>query len=254
MSRAGPFDTTIDVDVVAAFVEATGAPPSVALVARIFDVQQQARPLLVPEAITQAAAGGVHGEHDLVVHRAIEPGEALQTWVELHGVRPAGRNAAVTLRYSTVDRGGAVVAEQWWTTVFFGVPAESSGDAAPDHRFPDAVRERPLGTSTVDVPVDLAQQYAEISDDWSPHHFEVAAAKASGADRPFLHGLCTLALCAGAIAGGREVRRIAARFASTMPLGEPLAVATFRDADAVAFEATAGSTAVITHGRAELVP
>lgn len=251
MHREGPFETTIDEGTTSAFVAATGAPAAVALVARIFEVQQQARPLLVPEAIARVAAGGVHGEHDLVVHRPVVPGEALRTWVELHGVRPAGRNAAVTLRYATVDAGGAPVADQWWTTVFFGAPAEPAGRAAPDHRFPDDARERPLGVTAVDVPVELARRYAEISDDWSPHHFEVEAARASGAERPFLHGLCTLALCAGVIAGGGELRRVAARFASTMPLGEQLTVATFDAGGATAFEATAAGTPVITHGRAE---
>jgi acyl dehydratase len=257
MTPAGPFDTTVDDDLVDRFVAATGAPAALVLVARIFDVQQDARPLLVPAAVQAAAVGGVHGEHDLVVHRPLRFGEALRTWVDLHGVRPAGRNAAVTLRYSTVDAADEVVAEQWWTTVFFGAPADSLGEAAPDHRFPDDARSRPLATVTVDVDADLARRYAEVSDDWSPHHFEVEAARASGADRPFLHGLCTMALCAGAIVGEEpdRLRRIAVRFASTMPLGERFTVSTFDAGDGiVAFEGSAAGTTVIAHGRAELAP
>jgi acyl dehydratase len=254
MTQAGPFDTTVGGDLVDRFVAVTGAPAALVLVARIFEVQERARPLLVPGPIQAAAVGGVHGEHDLVVHRAIVPDEPLRTWVDLHGVRPAGGNAAVTLRYTTVDGDDAVVAEQWWTTVLFGAPADPDGEAAPDHRFPDAARARPLAATTVDVDVDLARRYAEVSGDWSGRQGEVEAARASGADRPFLHGLCTMALCAGAVAGREpdRLRRIAVRFASTTPLGEALEVVTFDlRGGAVAVEATAAGTTVISHGRVE---
>jgi len=62
----------------------------------------------------------VHGEHDIVVHRPVQVGERLRTWVEGHGARPAGGNALVTLRYLTLDERDEIVAEQWWTTVWLG--------------------------------------------------------------------------------------------------------------------------------------
>ena len=272
----GPFDTSIDAAMVDRFRATTGTSsttvPPMVLACRIFEAQNAGRLACVPDAVQRAAGGGVHGEHDLVVHRPLVAGEELRTSVALHGVRPAGGNVAVTLRFSTVAADDAadvaaddaaedvaVVAEQWWTTVLFGTTGEPTGQAAPDHRFPDGARDHPVGTHTVDVDADMARRYAEASGDWSPHHFDVEAARSSGFDRPFLHGLCTMALCARAVAavsgeGDRaRLRRVAARFASPMPLGEQLEVAVF-DAGAfgLAFEATCRGATVISHGRAEL--
>ena len=46
----------------------------------------------------EAATGGVHGEHDVVVRRPLPWDEPLFTWVEGWGARPAGANSVVTLQ------------------------------------------------------------------------------------------------------------------------------------------------------------
>src|SRR3954470_2387147 len=80
------------------------------------------------------------------------------------------------------------------------------------------------------VDADMAHRYAEVSGDWSDHHFDVDAAHRSGFERVFLHGLGTMALCAQAVvelvAGGdpERVRRVAVRFASPTFLAEQLHV------------------------------
>ena len=72
----------------------------------------------------------------------------------------------------------------------------------------------------------MARRYAAVSGDWSAHHFDAAAARRSGSERPFLHGLCTMALSAqgvvSLVADGdpTTVRRIAVRFASPSFVGE----------------------------------
>lgn len=265
----GPFDGRIDAELVRRYGEATADPspavragtavPPVAVVTQIWHAQEAARLALVPPDVQRAAAAGVHGEHDIVLHRPVVVGELLHTSVDRWGTRPAGRNAAVTLRYVTRDAGGDVVAEQWWTTVYLGTSCEPSGAHPPDHAFPGAARDRPAGSLTVEVDDAMPRRYAAVSGDWSAHHFDVDAARRSGSDRPFLHGLCTMALCARAVveqaAGGlhERVRRVAVRFAAPMPVGERLVVDLF-DAGrgGIAFEATCGGLAVVTHGRAEL--
>jgi acyl dehydratase len=201
----------------------------------------------------------VHGEHDIVIRRPLVVGEPLHTYVEGHGARPAGRNSAVTLRYVTVDARDEVVAEQWWTTIYLGTNCDPVGAPAPDHGFPDAVRELPIGTVALDVDEGMAHRYAAVTGDWSAHHFELDAARRSGVDRVFLHGLCTMGLCARAVVAlaadgdpGR-IRRLAVRFASPTFLGERLDVHGF-DAGpgVVAFEADCADARVITQGRAEL--
>lgn len=265
----GPFDDCLDAAFVREYAAATRDPagrvadgtvvPAVAVVVAIWEPQNEAREALVPAELQAGATSGVHGEHDIVLHRPIRPGEPLTTWVDGWGARPAGRNAAVTLRYRMRDADDTLVVEQWWTTIFLGTSCDPVGAPAPEHAFPDEARARPLGVRTVDVDADMARRYAEVSGDWSPHHFEVEAARRSGFDRPFLHGLCTMALCAQAVvelaAGGapERLRRLSVRFATPAPIGEQLHISV-HDAGPLgfAFEADSADTTVISHGRAEL--
>jgi acyl dehydratase len=266
--RVGPFPYCVDADLLRRYAAATRDPalhvqagetvPPAAIVLTIWDAQNTAREALVSDQIQQWAAGGVHGEHDVLLHRPIVPGEPLRIWVDGWGARPAGRNARVTLRYVALDARDDLVAEQWWTTVFLGVTCGQVGSDPPDHAFPEAARERPLGTWVADVDEDLARQYAEVSGDWSEHHFDLEAARRSGFDRLFLHGLCTMALCAQGVVelvsdGDPErVRRIAVRFATPTFLGEQLHVQVF-DAGPLgyAFEADSAGARVISNGRVE---
>jgi acyl dehydratase len=265
----GPFHGDPDPDFVRRFAAATRDPssrvqagevaPSATLVAQIWDAQTAGRTALVPEELQLSATGGVHGEHDLVLHRPIAPGESLRILVEGHGARTAGRNCLVTLRYSAIDASDDVVAEQWWTTVFLGTSCDQVGELPPDHTFPEEARRQPVGTYTIEIDADMALRYAEVSGDWSPHHFEVDAARRSGMQRVFLHGLCTMALCAQGIvtliAEGDpdRVRRIGIRFATPTFIGEQLNVRLY-DAGTLgyAFEADSAGSNVITHGRVEL--
>jgi acyl dehydratase len=267
--RLGPFEAHFDADLVQKFAAATVDPsrgvqngkvvPPMALVTQIWEAQVAAFSALVPESLRLEATGGVHGEHELVVHRPIVPGEVLRIWVDGVGSHPAGRNSLVTLRYTAIDAGGEVVAEQWWTTVYLGTNCEPMGLAPPDHTFPDEARQRLRGSYVVDVDLEMARRYAEVSGDWSAHHFEAEAARQSSFERVFLHGLCTMALCAQAVvelvADGDpdRLRRIAVRFATPTFLGEPLTVRLYDVAALTyAFEADSTGKAVITHGRAEL--
>ena len=255
MDPFGPFDATIDAGLVSGLAAAVGEPvvPPMLLAARLWQAQEHTRGAVVPDDIQRTATGGVHGEHDVVVHRRIEPGEPLRTWVELHGTRPAGRHAAVIVRYWTVDAADAVVAEQWWTTVYLGASCEPAGSPAPDHALPEGARV--VDTHQIDVDADMAGRYAEVSGDWSAHHFDIEAARVSGADRPFLHGLATMALCARAVVEvtgvrAESVRRVAVRFAAPMPLGSRLDV---RVVDGSAFDASSDGVAVATNGLVEVV-
>ncbi|HVU72735.1 MAG TPA: MaoC/PaaZ C-terminal domain-containing protein [Mycobacteriales bacterium] len=268
-ARVGPFPMDLHADLVRRFAGATVDPdpdvrsgtvvPPVLAVTKIWDAQEAGRAAAFDRQVFAAARGGVHGEHDLVVHRPLAPGERLQTYVSGRAARPVGGNAVLTMRYESVDATGAVVVEQLWTTVLLGTTCAPVGDDLPDHRFAEDARSRPVATHTITVDADMPRRYAEVSGDWSAHHFDAAAARQSGADRPFLHGVCTLALCARAVTaevgGGdpRRLRRLAVRFATPVPVGEDVTVDVYDAGDgAYAFEATAAGALVITHGRAEV--
>lgn len=243
----GPFDCVIPDEVAAEY-------GPIAIVTQIFAAENAARAALIPDAIPTSATGGVHGEHDVVLHRPVNPGEPLRTWVSPHGMGPAGRNARTTLRFETRDARDHIVAEQWWTTIWLGTTCEPTGEPAPDHSFPEGARERVIGESSFAVDADTAKRYAEVSGDWSEHHFDVDAAKRTGFDRTFLHGLCTMTLCGRAIETvlDKPIRRVAVRFATPTFLGEDVRVRVHDAGDlGYAFEAHSAGAPVVTHGRAE---
>lgn len=178
VSRHGPFPGMLDPERIAAYAAATGdqtaaaltgdAVPPVFPVILAFDAQDAANADL-PLAVWQQAAGGVHGEHDVVLHRPLVPNESLDTWSRLSGV------------HRTRAR----------TTVLFGVHGlEDTGSVPGDHRFPETARESPLGSAT-HVEGEIARRYAEVSGDWSARHFDLDAARASGFDFLFAQGNVT---------------------------------------------------------------
>jgi acyl dehydratase len=267
--RVGPFECRFDVAFIRGMAAATrdtnpryldgSAVPPTAIATQIWQAQTAGMSALIPAEIREAATAGVHGEHDVVLHRPIIPGETLQTFVEAYGARPSRSNLRVVLRYLSVDGNDEPVAEQWWTTVYFGTTCAPVGSDAPDHAFPDAAREHPGPEHVIGIDEAMARRYADVSGDYSAHHFDVEAARRSGFDSLFLHGLCTMALCAQAIVettpakDPRQVRRLAVRFASPAFLGQDLHVQTYAaGAGRVAFEATSAGAKVISNGRAEL--
>ena len=268
-TSVGPFEDRFDVDRIRRFSSATThadppehsgemVPPGAA-VTLLWTAQNAGRDALVPREFQDAATGGVHGEHDVVLRRPLALSEPLFTWVQGWGARPAGANSIVTLQYVTRGADGAVVVEQWWSTVWLGVTCRADGTAAPEHAFPDAARNHAVGAWAVDVDEGMARRYAEVSGDWSAHHFDDEAARRSGSDRPFLHGLCTLALCAQGVvdvaAGGDDgaLERIAVRFARPMPLGRRLEVQLYQTGPSeLAFEARCDDRMVVSNGRARV--
>jgi acyl dehydratase len=264
--RVGPFDTNIDDEFVRGYVDATcdqsddSTAPALAIAARIFDAQLAAIQALVPARVAASATSGIHGEHDVVIYRPVAIGEPLATFVEAHSARPFRDNVRIVFRHLTVDGDQNPVAEQLWTTVLLGTTCEAYGPNVPDHALPDGARDRPASSYVVHLDPDMPRRYAEVSRDFSAHHFDVEAARRSGFDSVFLHGLCTMGLCAQAavrtLADGdsRQVRRLAVRFSSPAYLGHDLEVRFYQaGSDAFAFEAFCAGARVISNGRVELV-
>jgi acyl dehydratase len=271
--RHGPFLGTLDPAVIAQYAAATNdtnapvlagtAVPATFPVILIFDAQWAAN-AAVPKAVYQSGRNGVHGEHEVLLHRPLVPGEALDTFSEPFAVRNTRAGARVVLHMEQFGADGALAVEHWWTIFFPGCDLLADvGPEPPDHTFPDAARERPVGSATQHVDADAATRYAELSNDWSAHHFELDAAKKAGVDYLFAHGLCTMAMCTQAavamVADGdpSRVRRVAVRFASPTRLDAGLTVDVYdsnvtEGPGVYAFEATCADAAVIKHGRLEL--
>jgi acyl dehydratase len=267
--RAGPYDLTIDAETAAAFAEATldrnpryfdgSALPPTAIATQAYRAQLAAMFELVPESVFAQARSGVHGQHDLLLHRPIVPDEALRTFVETHSARSSGDNLRLTLLHRTFDARERLVAEQWWTTVMLGTTAAPTGPALPDHGVVDLDGRDPVAEEVVRIDLEMARRYGEVSGDFSDHHFDVEAARRSGYEGPFLHGLCTMALCARAVVrtlcqgDPTRLKRLVVRFAAPAFLDRDLAVRIFAlDGDRYALAATCGEDTVIRNGLAEL--
>jgi acyl dehydratase len=243
-----------------AFRDGRLVPPSL-VATQIYRAQFVAMKELVPEDIFASARTGVHGQHDLLLHRPITSDDSLHTFVETHSARPSGDNLRVTLRHSILDDRGELVAEQWWTTVLLGASAAPTGPELPDYSFPKEEGVIAVAEDVVSIDDVMARRYADVSGDFSDHHFSVEGARRSGFEAPFLHGLCTMALCARAatktIANGdpSRVRRVAVRFVAPAFLGHDLRVEIFerRDGD-FALEARCGERNVIKNGLVQLWP
>lgn len=268
--RHGPFPASLSTAFVGRYAAATRDPfpaaqrgevvPTVALVTQIWEAQEAGRVALVDPAILHGMTGGVHGEHEVRLQRPVVPGEALRVFVEGQGARGSRGKSFVTLKYSMVAADDSLVAEQWWTTVFLGVECDGVGDGPPTHALPAGAGDHLLGTYTQPVDGAMTHAYAEVTDDWSAHHFDLAAARTAGVDRLFLHGLCTLAIAAQGVArfacGGdtSRLRRVASRFASPTFLDEDVHVHVY-DAESpgtYAFAADCAGAPVLTQGLAEL--
>jgi acyl dehydratase len=267
--RHGPFPGDLALETVAAYAAATGdrtaavldgrAVPAVYPVILTFTPQEAARADL-PEEVWQRVRGGVHGEHDIVLHRPLVPGERLDTSSWISAVRSTRVGTRIVMQFEQIGEDGVVAVEQWWTMVLLGLRGMPELGAMPaDHRFPDDARARPLGSVNHHIDKDVAHRYAEMSGDWSAHHFDIEVARAAGFDFVFTHGLCTMAICTHRILDLRgvddpaRVRRVAVRFASPTPLDTELTVNAFGiDQNSYAFEAMANGTTTITHGRLEL--
>ena len=235
--------------------------PAVFPVILAFQAQEATHADLPPEA-WQQARGGVHGEHDVFLHRPLVPGESLQTWSRISAVRTVRAGTQVVLHIQQFDIGDRLVVEQWWTTVLLGLHTLTDlGSPPANHRFPDSARAHHIGSVTHHVDTQIAHRYAKVSGDWSAHHFDIEAARAGGFDFVFAHGLCTMAICAHRVLGiigiddpGR-VERVAVRFASPTPLDADITVEAFGiDDRSFAFEATCRGVKTISNGRLELRP
>jgi acyl dehydratase len=267
--RHGPFRGHLAPEHIAAYAAATGdqteavldgrAVPAVFPVILVFTAQEAAR-ADVPKSVWQRVRGAVHGEHDIVLHRRLVRGERLDTSSWISAVRTSRAGTHIVVQFEQVGADGAVAVEQWWTIVLLGLHGVADLGAMPaDHRFPDDARARPLGSVTQHIDKGAAHRYAEVSGDWSAHHFDIEVARAAGFDFVFTHGLCTMAICTHRLLDmlgvdeGASVRRVAVRFASPTPLGSDLTVNFFGiNANSFAFEAAANGMTTITHGRLEL--
>jgi acyl dehydratase len=267
-TRTGPHELVLDPELIRAFAEATGddapayregrAVPPTLLATLAYEPQAASMGELLDPSIMETMVSGVHGQHELVLLRPLEPGERLTGWVEAYSLKPARSNLRVTFRHPAYDEDGELVAEQFWTTVLLGTTAEAEGPDLPDYSMAEVDRSVPAAEGSVHIDATMVQRYAEVSRDFSEHHFSLEAAQRSGQPEVFLHGLCTMALAARAavacVADGdpRRIRRFAVRFASPAFLDRDLVTRFYTAPGGFSFEGSCGELPALRNGWVEL--
>jgi len=249
-------------DPVTAHVKGQLAPP-VFTVVPVWDAMAGAVGAVTP---AEAFPFLVHGEQDIRFHRPIEPGMVLRAKAAPVGLHVKGSGTTLVTRIETRAGGGELVNEHYSVTFFRGMnEGESTGDAAPEHRFPEDVRAaEPVAVATQNVDDDQTFRYAEASGDHNPIHLDAAFATSVGLPGIIVHGLCTMAFTSWAaienLAGGDPVRlqRLAVRFSKPVLPGQEITTRFWRSddrdgANAYAFETSndAGDV-VIKDGLAEV--
>jgi acyl dehydratase len=244
-----------------------GAVPPLFTVALILPTLHEGTRTAVDPGAIPGIRGGVHGEHDVYFHHRLEPGAPVSWQGETSAAVQTPAGVLVPQKIVVSDDDGPAVTH-YWSTLYIGgqIPQPVMGEPLADHLLPVEATSRRVGTERFAVTGDQSYRYAGASGDHAHMHIDDEAARRAGFPSKFLQGLCTFAMCSGAVvkhaAGGNpdRLRRLAARFSSPLFPRNDLVVEVYEighDADGThlfGFEAQSQGKAVIKHGRAELTP
>jgi acyl dehydratase len=270
---AGPFSAYCDPDEIVAFALAINDPnplyldgratPPTYAVAPVFPAFRGVGP--IPPQATAGSTGGVHGTHDLYIHRPIAPGMRLHTTSERCSVVTSSAGMNIVTKLVSRDEAGTVFVEQYWSSLMRGpVSGGDRGAAMPDHSFPEEARKDLVGSLKLATTRDQTFRYAGASGDRAPMHVNDEVATGLGFPGKFNQGLCTLGVTSRALselaAAGdpRRIRRVAVRFAAPSFPGDDIEVSVFAlgangpGQHAFAFEAASAGRVVLRHGRVEV--
>ena len=210
--RHGPFAGTLDpaaIDQYAAATNDTNAPvatgtavPATFPVILIFDAQWAANAAVPQVGVrerTQRRARRARGPVAPTARAGRDAGDVLRAVRGAQHARRRTRRAAHgAVRHRRRARGRALV--DHLLPRLRRARRRGPGATRPHlpgrgPRPPGRLGRRSTSTSTT------ATRYAEVSNDWSAHHFDLETARKAGVDYLFAHGLCTMAMCTQAAVG-----------------------------------------------------
>ena len=210
--RHGPFAGTLDpaaIDQYAAATNDTNAPvatgtavPATFPVILIFDAQWAAN-AAVPKSVYASGRNGVHGEHEVLLHRPLVPGETLDTFSEPFAVRNTQRRCTRRAAHGAVRRRRARSRSS--TGGRSSSPAATSsptwGRNHPTTRSPTRPVRTRSARSTQHVDVDIAPVTPRCRTTGRRTTSSSTVRARPGVDYLFAHGLCTMAMCTQAAVG-----------------------------------------------------
>ncbi|MDO8732320.1 MAG: MaoC/PaaZ C-terminal domain-containing protein [Actinomycetota bacterium] len=219
----------------------------------------------VPSGAITGTRASVHGMHDVHYFAPVIPGTRVLCTGRHFAVRQTGAGVAITTELDVLDLDHQLLVRHYWTGMDVGATVDGEfGEAPPEHLFPDSARAKPIDSFIMDVTADQGFRYGGASGDRNDHAINDEAAQAEGFPSKIVQGLCTFAMCSGAVlklvgeGDPARLTRLAGRFSSPVFPRQQLKVDLF-DAGVsaagkqlVAFEAASNGTTVVKHGRAEL--
>jgi hypothetical protein len=153
-----------------AAVLAGDAVPATLPVLLVFDAVEAARADL-PADIWSRIHGGVHGEHDLLLHRALRSPQGNICTDVPRTVWQRGNAGSVVRSGSTI--GGMsprMPMSSVWALILLGAGGfDDVGTMPAEHRFPESAMANPLGSAVQHVAEDTARRYA-LSGDRAVYH------------------------------------------------------------------------------------
>jgi acyl dehydratase len=195
----------------------------------------------------------VHGAQSLSVSRPVQPRGEVAVTGEVTAVWDKGKHAAIEVTTRGTDDDGELFVAVGQTMLLGG--GGFGGERGP------ASADEPASPSDVIITDEVRPEQAAIyrlSGDRNPLHIDPQAAKKSGFDDVFLHGLCTLGFAARAVInslGGGDptaLQSISCRFAKPVMLGAPLSTEVWRQGTTVRFRTSQGSVVALSAGTATL--
>ncbi|MFD7862518.1 MaoC/PaaZ C-terminal domain-containing protein [Streptomyces sp. NPDC057682] len=193
----------------------------------------------------------VHGSQHLVVREPLPPEGELTASARVARVRDKGSAAVFDVEVDCPA-----------FTATWSIFAPGSGGFGGE-RGPSAPRrpDRPADRTATVVTDPRQAAFYRLLGDRHAMHIDPAAARAAGMDRPFLHGLCTLAatlLPLADLIGAHpaDLRELDARFAAPVFPGDRLDARAWHDPQdgALLFEASAGDRTALSGGRVRFGP
>lgn len=219
----------------------------------------------VPSVAITGTRSSVHAMHDVHYFAPVIPGSKVLCTGRHFAVRQTSAGVAITTELDVLDLDHRLLVRHYWTGMDVGATVVGGfGDAPPEHQFPDQARAKPIDSFIMEITADQAFRYGGASGDRNDHAINDEVARAEGFPSKIVQGLCTFAMCSGAVlklvgeGDPSRLTRLAGRFSSPVFPRQQLQVDLFDAGVAadgrqlVAFEATSNGTTVVKHGRAEL--
>ena len=212
------------------------------------------RALAGSDALTEdESARGVHAAHGLHIHAPIKAGDRLSTGATLIGANAIKPGAAYTIKLTTSNQAGTVVAETYQLGIYRGVEVDGESHFCETPPPLPPMTDPSQGEQTdIFVPAGAAHTYTECAHIWNPIHTDKAVALAAGLPDIILHGTATLALAVSEIvnqyADGDPTRvtRLGGRFAAMVLMPSTVTLQSHQAGGVVSYQVLtqAGHTAI----------